>query len=427
MMAPEAEQPAPPGPALERTIPSGAPGLADAEADGGARLRRPCRRLTPHQRAQQQAAVAARPELGSESYEASEGDAVHSGDERDAVEQVESESEESIGSSPDAVLDGNQPGSGEASGEAAATVSPEAIAARASKMFVIGAAEATASGLPPLASQATKALVKAAHEYMNDLKKADIDALSNSFGNFDRKVGLAWLIGDAVGSPWMERTAALSVGFKATRAAAAIKAEVRDAKLTLQRAACKLDAEDPQRRELEQQVEGVEARVLRGTADVCLSTEAAPARGAATGSRKRAREEDEEPSHEDVVSGYQEAIRELKKAVTRAEAELSRAAQVVAAKKRVKQRMASKLEGKLSDKQLGRFMRLFKEAHTAHLQALFDETQDENLLLQLKLELSELQRDMYFAEWGASVEQTAEADARADRFREIAQRAVRKM
>ena len=72
-------------------------------------------------------------------------------------------------------------------------------------------------------------------------------------------------------------------------------------------------------------------------------------------------------------------------------------------------------------------MGLFKEAHTAHLQALFDETQDENLLLQLKLELSELQRDMYFAEWGASVEQTAEADARADRFREIAQRAVRKM
>ena len=55
---------------------------------------------------------------------------MHSGDERDAVEQVESESEESIGSSPDAVLDGNQPGSGEASGEAAATVSPEAIAAR---------------------------------------------------------------------------------------------------------------------------------------------------------------------------------------------------------------------------------------------------------------------------------------------------------
>ena len=86
--------------------------------------------------------------------------------------------------------------------------------------------------------------------------------------------------------------------------------------------------------------------------------------------------------------------------MTRAEAELSRAAQVVAAKKRVQQRMASKLEGKLSDKQLGRFMRLFKEAHTAHLQALFDETQDENLLLQLKLELSELQRDMYFAEWG---------------------------
>eukprot|EP00966_Prymnesium_polylepis_P137077 3167494-Prymnesium_polylepis.1 len=50
MMAPEAEQPVPPGPALERTDASGAPGLADAEgeANGGARLRRPRRRLTPY-------------------------------------------------------------------------------------------------------------------------------------------------------------------------------------------------------------------------------------------------------------------------------------------------------------------------------------------------------------------------------------------
>jgi hypothetical protein len=110
--------------------------------------------------------------------------------------------------------------------------------------------------------------------------------------------------------------------------------------------------------------------------------------------------------------------------VTRAEAELARAAQVVAAKKRVQLRMESKLEGKLSDKQLVRFMGLFKEAHTAYLQALFDETQDENLLLQLKLELSELQRDMYFAEWEASVEQTAEAGARADCFERIARRDV---
>eukprot|EP00966_Prymnesium_polylepis_P074761 1734486-Prymnesium_polylepis.1 len=47
MMAPEAEQPVPPGPALERRDASGAPDLADAEANGGARLRRPRRRLTP--------------------------------------------------------------------------------------------------------------------------------------------------------------------------------------------------------------------------------------------------------------------------------------------------------------------------------------------------------------------------------------------
>eukprot|EP00966_Prymnesium_polylepis_P136634 3157246-Prymnesium_polylepis.1 len=75
--------------------------------------------------------------------EASEEDSVYSGDERDAAEYVESKSGESVESSPDAVLDENQPGSVKAPDEAAATISSEAIAARASKMFVVGAAEAT--------------------------------------------------------------------------------------------------------------------------------------------------------------------------------------------------------------------------------------------------------------------------------------------
>ena len=91
-----------------------------------------------------------------------------------------------------AVLDGNQPEHRERPAEAEGTDLAKATAARASKMYVIGAAKAVAPGLPPLASQASKALVKATHDYMQGLPKAHIDALSTSFGNFDRKVGLGW-------------------------------------------------------------------------------------------------------------------------------------------------------------------------------------------------------------------------------------------
>eukprot|EP00966_Prymnesium_polylepis_P089956 2083133-Prymnesium_polylepis.1 len=68
--------------------------------------------------------------------------------------------------------------------------------------------------------------------------------------------------------------------------------------------------------------------------------------------------------------------------------------------------MAKKLEGKLSGKQLERFMGLFKTAHRAHLAALFDEKVDETFLLQMKLlqQLAQTERDMYLAEWEASEE-----------------------
>ena len=111
--------------------------------------------------------------------------------------------------------------------------------------------------------------------------------------------------------------------------------------------------------------------------------------------------------------------------MTRAEVELARTTAVVEAKKWVQERMAKKLEDKLSDKKLVRFMGLFREAHRAHMEALFNEREDEKFLLQMKLQLAEIDRDMYLAEWEASVELEAAASARADRNFEIAQRAVR--
>ena len=57
-------------------------------------------------------------------------------------------------------------------------------------MFVVGAAGVQASGLQPIAGKASKSIVKLAAKHMNDLSDAHIKALSNSFGNFDRRVGL---------------------------------------------------------------------------------------------------------------------------------------------------------------------------------------------------------------------------------------------
>ena len=133
---------------------------------------------------------------------------------------------------------------------------------------------------------------------MKDLKKADVEALSDSFGNFDRTVGLGWLIGDAVGRPLMDRKAAHAAGLKAARAAGNInQLEVRAARLQSQRAAGKLAADDPQRAALAEQAAKAEAAILRAQVDVALppAPSAAPpsasaAGSRATGSRKLARE-----------------------------------------------------------------------------------------------------------------------------------------
>ena len=209
-------------------------------------------------------------------------------------------------------------------------------------MFVVGAAGVQPSGLAPLARKATNAIVKLATEHINGLSDADIAALSNSYGNFDRLVGLGWLLGDALGSPLMERAAACAVGVKAQRRASKIKSEVRDGKLAIQRILGKLAAEDPQRETLERQLEAVESGVLCAEVDGVLPAAAsAPAAAPqATGSRKRAREvEAEEPSHEAIIAEFQDSLLASEKWVKEAEADCANAAERSKAKQAVMQRM----------------------------------------------------------------------------------------
>ena len=100
---------------------------------------------------------------------------------------------------------------------------------------------------------------------------------------------------------------------------------MRTEKLTIQRQACKLSAEDPERNNLEQQAEGIESVLLRATVDVALPPLEAPqARSSTTGSRKRAPEA-AEPSLDQRVAAAEDAVLQTEKAVTRAKAALTRA------------------------------------------------------------------------------------------------------
>ena len=172
-------------------------------------------------------------------------------------------------------------------------VTPEAVAGRDAAMFVVGAAEPVPSGMPPLASEPNKALVKVAVAHFAGVPKAHIGALSKSFGNFDRVVGIGWVIADAVrplGAPLITRAEAHAIGGRAQRKAGDIKDEVRTARLAIQRAAYKLDASDPKRQELDRQLADAEALVLRESIELPLPSGAPQAASSATGSRKCARE-----------------------------------------------------------------------------------------------------------------------------------------
>ena len=273
---------------------------------------------------------------------------------------------------------------------------------RFTTMFVVGAAEAVASGLLPIATNVTKGLVKFAAAHMRDLKQADVNTLSNSFGNFDRAVGLGWLIYDAVspvGAPLCDRATAFAVGSKARRQADNIKTEIRNAKLKAQRAACKLEQADPQRKELERQAAEAESIVLRDTIDVGIASVEAPARSTATGSRKRARETEAQ------VSPLDRRVADAEAACERADKELDPALRaqeiaerLVATKKRVLDRISKQLIAKLKASGLPQLMRLMQSADRAHQAAQLAAKDAEIAYLLAMLDASQAQNELLSSE-----------------------------
>ena len=122
----------------------------------------------------------------------------------DAVSSLDSDAG-SGGESPDSDADDGA----ESLAAPAVQISKDALASRASKVFVVGADWPAEIRKPLLAPLITNEIVKLAIEVCNDLCNRDGKSLSRSFGNFDRRVALgSWLLADAAGKPLLTREAA---------------------------------------------------------------------------------------------------------------------------------------------------------------------------------------------------------------------------
>ena len=177
------------------------------------------------------------------------------------------------------------------------------MAARRSKMFVVGAPGPVASDMRPVVAAASNELVKAAFDAIKSLCDRDGKALSSSFGNFDRIVGLGWLIGDALGHGLLSREDAFKLGGVASKRAKALPSEIADARRAILRPASKLDAADPKRKELAAAADAAQARLLQSAPDpqLPLPKPHTSAKPQATGSRKRARSKPEPPAADPVA------------------------------------------------------------------------------------------------------------------------------
>ena len=73
------------------------------------------------------------------------------------------------------------------------------MAERASSMFSLDATGPVATGMPKIAEAATMELVNLAFGAVGKVCDQHGKVLSRAFGNFDRVVGLGWLVTDALG------------------------------------------------------------------------------------------------------------------------------------------------------------------------------------------------------------------------------------
>ena len=104
----------------------------------------------------------------------------------------------------------------------AAPVTKAELMERSAIMFVVGSPAPVASGRKSAIKKATKELVTVASDVVF---KLPIEALSTSFGNFDKLVALGWLLGDVVCGKLIEHTDAHRIGRAMSKKVAEFKAD----------------------------------------------------------------------------------------------------------------------------------------------------------------------------------------------------------
>ena len=287
-----------------------------------------------------------------------------------------------------------------------ALMSEASMAERASAVLVIGQSEPVLSGLAPVARKATKELAQVAYTAANDHCDAHGEALKASFGNFDRVVALGWLLADALGAAPVTRAVAHAVGLKARRAALALLAAQTEKRKQASRAASKLPAEDPRRKQLTEDGEKAAAALLRDELQLPLDVPAP----LASGMRKRARSDADGPARpnlQEQIVAAERAQRKAEKLVDRRAAEWHAAEDKAMVKGRVWQRVvaaqeAARAKGK-KPKGLEQ-MDLLRDAEQNHMFAELAARDAENAWLQAHIDLREAIMDLMMLQWDDDTE-----------------------
>lgn len=343
---------------------AGASSHGAEEPEARAPLRWPFTSRRQQERAQQRRAAADESPSSSESEEASVDGRGQSPLARGREESELSDSDSASVGSPGAGSERPVQVEEQASNEADAAVphiTSAALAARCSEMFVIGESWPKAVRMPLLAKSVTKRLVKFAIEVVKKLCERDGKALSRSFGNFDQRVALGWLLADARGWPLLTKEHALACGTKAQREGGYIKDAIKTARKDAL-AAARAAGSDPRAAQDE-----AEAKLLTEAAgDIALPdlpAAVAPASKpgrAATGARKRKRET--EPTELDALEhrlDTAESNRKLaRKALQKAESALEAAKKAEGRKLRVANTVLGNIK-QLPQKATSRFAKLY--------------------------------------------------------------------
>ena len=129
-------------------------------------------------------------------------------------------------------------------------------------------------------------------KHVDDWSTAHVDALSSSYGNFDRVVALGWLVADALGCPFLSRKDALKVGHAARQRAGKLATQRASTRRDAQRRIGRLAADDPARQTLAAEAEEAAVALLASPVSPALPLPDAPP----TVCGKRARETSAPPT-----------------------------------------------------------------------------------------------------------------------------------